>query len=162
MQMLVPAEDNTIYTATGDGWFTDPALQSYFMPVADNIIALIVRPQDPGTTPPTDITSDYTYDANLNATNPAPPSPYQQPATAKQLPPLLQVTMVAIDEATAKRLDNGATQPVAISSALSGKFTSVTSYTTDLQNLELALTNAHIAYKIFSSNVPLRESKWTK
>jgi len=156
MQMLVPAEDNTIYTATGNAWFTDPSLQSYFMPVADNVIALIIRPQNPITTPATDITTDYTYDSNLNATT------YPQPVTAKQLPPLLQVTMVAIDEATAKRLDTGATQPAVISAALSGKFTSVASYATDLQNLELALTSAHIAYKIFSSNVPLRESKWTK
>ncbi len=150
MQMLVPTEDNTIYTAGGNAWFTAPGLASSFVtPVADNVIALVLRPQDPATTPPSDITNNYTYDSNLNATI------YPQPVTAKQLPPLVQVTMVAIDEASAKRLDTGgSTQPAAISSALSGKFAFVTNYTSDLSSLESQLTTAKIPYKVFTSNVP--------
>ncbi len=143
MQMLVPAENNEIYnvadTVTNNGWFTDPALQSYVMPVADNIIALIVRPQDPSTNPPTDLTPDYTYDSNTNWTGAT------QPAISKQLPPVLQITMIAIDEASSKRLDTGgSTPPSAISSALSGKFQTSASYTTDLAQLEQQLTSAHI------------------
>ncbi len=157
MQMLVPSENNEIYTATGDAWFTDPNLQNYGVPVADNIIALIVRPQDPSTSPPTDITSDYSYDADSNATV------YPQAPTAKQLPPVLQVTMVAIDEASAKRLATGSsTPPTVISTALSGKFLTSANYLTDLALLEQQLTAAHIVYKVFTSNVPIRESKWTK
>ncbi len=157
MQMLVPSENNEIYTVTGDAWFTDPTLQNYVMPVADNIIALIVTPQDPSTSPPTNITSDYSYDAESNATA------YPQVPTAAQLPPVLQVTLVAIDEATAKRLDTGSSaQPTAISTALSGKFVTSANYSSDLAQLEQQLTSAHIIYKVFTSNVPIRESKWTK
>ncbi len=157
MQLLVPTENNTIFTATGDGWFTDPTLSGFAMPVADNVIALIIRPQDPSQNPPTDITPDYSYDANSNA------MVTPQIPTAKQLPPVLQVTMVAIDEVSAKRLDTGSsTAPAVITSALNGKFQTVTNYAKDISNLESALTAAHIPYKIFSSNVPLRESKWTK
>ena len=157
MQMLVPSENNTIFTATGDTWFTDSSYSSFVMPVADNIIALIIRPQDPSTTPATDITPDYSYDSNSNAVA------IPQIPTAKQMPPVLQVTMVAIDEASAKRLDTGSsTPPPVISSALSGKFQTVSNYSSDLTKLESQLTTAHVPYKIFFSNVPLRESKWTK
>lgn len=158
MQMLVPTENDTIYTAAGNAWFSDPSLSgSFAAPVADNVIALILRPQDPTTVPPADITTDYTYDASLNATA------YPQPVTAKQLPPLLQVTMVAIDEASARRLDTGgSTPPAAITSALTGRFQYVTNYVSDMAALQQQLTAAHIPYKVFSSDIPLRESKWTK
>ncbi len=158
MQMLVPTETNSIYQpgGTNDDWFADPSFQNYIVSVADNVIALIIRPQDPSANPPADITTDYSYDSSSNATL------YPQPVTANQLPPLLQVTMVAIDEATAKRLDSGSTQPAAISSALNGKFQISANFQTDLAQLEQQLTAAHIPYKVFSSNVPIRESKWTK
>jgi len=159
MQMLVPTEDNTIYTAAGaNTWFTAPGLSTTFVtPVADNVIALVLRPQEITNAAPSDITNNYTYDANLNATV------YPQPVTAKQLPPLMQVTMVAIDEASAKRLDPGnGTAPAAITSALNNKFAYATNYASDLSQLESNLTTAKIPYKVFTSNVPMRESKWSK
>ena len=156
MQMLVPAESNTVYASGGTtSWFTGSAPLADVTPVADNVIALLIRPQDPASTPP-DVTPDYTDDTLLDATN----SP--QPATANQLPPVLQVTLVAIDEASAKRLENGSTPPAAITSAMNGKFQTVADYQADLDALQTALTAAHIQYRVFSSTVPLRESKWTK
>jgi len=156
MQMLVPAENNTIYASGGaTTWFTGTGPLADVTPVADNVIALVIRPQDPASTPP-DVTTDYTDDTQLGATN----SP--QPATANQLPPVLQLTLVAIDEASAKRLENGSNQPAAITSALNGKFQTVADYQTDLDSLQTALTAAHLQYRVFSSTVPLRESKWTK
>lgn len=157
MQLLVPSEADTIYTlAAGNaGWFSSFTAQA--RPVADNIITLLVRPQDPSATP-MDINPNYTYDSTTNAT--ATP----QPATANQMPPFVQVTMVAIDETAAKRLDNGSTPPSVISSALTtgGRFTSTVNYDTDLSGLESDLDRAHIRYTVFSSAVPIRESKWTK
>ena len=78
------------------------------------------------------------------------------------MPPVLQVTMVAIEEAAARRIDAGASQPSAITAALSGRFTDPASYQTDLGELERQLNAAHIPYRVFSSAVPIRESKWTK
>jgi len=157
VQMLAPSEANTAYQAgIGNGWFSSPAFQTNFaMPVADNVIALVIRPQDPGANPP-DLTDDYVYDSRQNAAaNP-------QPATANQLPPNLNVTMVAIDEDSAKRLDNGSSPPSAIAQALQGKFQQVAKYQTDLDDLEKKLLVAGIQYRVFNSSLPLRESKWTK
>ncbi len=115
-QMLAPSEANTVYKANiGNGWFAAGSLQnSYATPVADNVIALIIRPQDPAASP-ADITTDFAYDSRLGAT--AKP----QPVTANQLPPNLNVTMIVIDEASAKRFESGSQEPSIISSALDGE-----------------------------------------
>lgn len=153
MQLLVPIENNAIYTAAGNTWFSGVATKA--VPVADNIIAMIIRPQDPASTP-ADLTSNFTYDSTLNASNST------QPVTAHQLPPVLQVTVVAIDEASAARIIQGATPPGVISGALAAKFSSASLYDQDLKDLESALLNAGIDCRIFTSAVPIRESKWTK
>ncbi len=161
MQMLVPSEGNTIYGCTtnpaviDNTWFTGAVPLGNVVPVADNVILLLVRAQDPAAAAP-DLTSDYTYDSALGAlANP-------QPVTAQQLPPVLQLTMVAIDEATSRRLAAGSTPPPAIAAALAGKFQKPSSYQADLDQLQAALASARIPYRVFSSMVPLRESKWTK
>jgi uncharacterized protein (TIGR02599 family) len=161
MQLLVPSETNDIYNgATGStGWFS--SYTNLAKPVADNVIALIVRPQDPGTNDPgTNVTGTpnnaYAYNSTLNASN------NPQPVTANQLPPVVQVTIVAIDESSAKRLDNGSTVPAAITTALGTRFTDPASYQTDLDALTGSLNASRINYRVFSSAVPIRESKWTK
>ena len=154
MQLLVPAENNKIYSSTD--WFSSQSNTTLAKPIADNVIALIVRPQDPGAKPKDLPNSQYAYDSTLNATgNP-------QPLTANQLPPVVQITMVAIDEASAKRMENGSTPPAVIVSALAGKFSDTTKYQSDLDALSLSLSTNHINFRIFSSSVPIKESKWTK
>ena len=156
MQLLVPTEDNQVYdtNVTGSDWVTTSAAD--VMPVADNIIAIIIRPQDPGASSP-DLTTNYTYES-------AAPFTGTQPSTSNQLPPVIQVTMVAIDESAAKRIQNGTGQPSEITGALSGKFSNPASYDADLLALELALNQVDppISYRVFSSAVPIRESKWSK
>lgn len=166
MQLLVPTEQaDSVYpysaNSTSD-WATWFASKSWFAnyttlatPVADNIIALIIRAQDPASTTP-DITTNYTYDTTLNA------SVYPQPVWANQLPPVLQVTLIAIDEASALRLQNGTSEPNAISHALAGKFVTPANYISDLNSVESALTAAHIQYRVFATAVTILESKWTK
>lgn len=156
MQLLVPVEKNMVYNASGAGtqWFA--AQTNYVTAVADNIVALIVRPQDPSATTPDISTNTYAYDSTSNATN------YPQPLTANQLPPVVQVTMVAIDEASAARIDQGGAAPGVITSALSGKFTNPALYDLDLADLESSLLKAGIDCRIFAGAVPIRESKWTK
>lgn len=161
MQLLAPTEENKIYAAAaGNAWFTNYTGSNFVRPVADNVIALIIRPQDPAVLPPAQadiVTNSFTYDTRANALA----SP--QPVTAHQLPPVVQVTMVAIDETAAKRLDDGsAQQPLLISGALSGKFQTPAAFETDLSQLEDSLNANRIGYRVFSSAVPIRESKWTK
>ncbi len=124
--------------------------------MADNIIALILRPRDPQTSGSTAPNNSYTYDSTSGATS----SP--QPITANQLPPVIDVTMIAIDESSARRIESGSSQPSVISSALANRFTTPSLYESDLQQVTSALASANIAYRVFSSSVAIRESKWSK
>jgi len=161
MQLLTPTEADKIYdSGTGTAWFNSYTGPNYVRPVADNVIALVIRPQDPAAVPPASsdiLTNSYIYDTRANTLD----SP--QPVTAHQLPPVVQVTMVAIDETAAKRLDkNDGSQPSEITAALSGKFQDPSAFDIDLKQLESALNVKRIGYRVFSSAVPIRESKWTK
>ena len=161
MQSIIPTEQNTgVYTSASTSWFTSSV--DYSHPVADNIIALIIRPQDPSVVAPAspDLSSDgtdtYNYDTTLNAKANSPPP------TANQLPPVLQVTMVAIDEASAKRIANGSAQPPVIVNMLAGIFSQPSNFDADLDALEGSLRKAKIQYRVFSSTIAVREAKWTK
>lgn len=138
------------------------SLAQYAAPLADNVIALIVWPRLSGAEDPTGTTlsTDYSYDSQLNAYT---LTQGRQPLTAAQLPPVLQVTMVAITENSALRLDTGSsTPPSIIENALQGKFTQVAKYQADLDALTAELARNHLEYKVFTTSVPLRESKWSR
>ncbi len=154
MQLITATEQNSIF-AGGDTWFSDHVSEA--RSIADNIIALIVRPQDPAATPP-DLSTNYTYDTALSFPAGA------QPVTSNQLPPVVAVTVIAIDERSAKRLEDGANPPAVIQNALAGKFLVPADYENDLRKVEEALTQAtpSIACRIFQMAVPIRESRWTK
>lgn len=129
-------------------------------PLAENVIALIAWPRLSGTEDAagTKLTPDgkFVYDSQSSATV------VPQKITANQLPPVIQVTMIAISEAAAARLENGATPPADIEQALAGRFTDVTKYQSDLDAVRKALSDKRIEHQVFNTAVPLRESKWSK
>ena len=161
MQLLVPVESNTIFTnATNLRWFSDFTASA--TPIADNVVALLIRPQDPAAVPPDLAPAAYAYDSYDPAdASPGGTTDTQRLASA-QLPPVLQVTLVAIEEASALRLERGDAPPSAIVAALSGKFAAPARYADDLAALSAAFDEANIRYRIFSGTVPLLEAKWTK
>ncbi len=156
MQMIVPTEDNEIYSAPGTGWFSNHFDEAQV--AAENIVALIVQARYPDPALPGSTTRAYRYDSRAGAgTDP-------QSASANQLPPVVLVTMVAIDETSAERLGSGSSsEPSQLTSAFAGKFTSVASYEDDLDSLKVALNAVQppIDYRVFSSAVPIRASKWS-
>jgi len=163
MELSAPAEKLSVFTSsTGDTWATTPLSQGQVRAVADNVIALIVWPRlstqdDPAGT---QISDDYTYDSRTTKSWSG--TPPRQPSQAHQLPPNLQLTLVVIDEASAKRLEKGNTPPAEITAALSGLFTSsVTQYADDLKKLQDRLSDKNIGFRVFSTTVSLRESKWS-
>ena len=159
MQSLQPAEklqvfDNT--TVSNPQWIQSAVATE--LPVAENIIAMIVWPrlstgEDPAGTK---LSDNYQYNSRENA------AAKPQPSTANQLPPTVQVTLIAISEAAAARLDTGsASAPPEIQSALDGKFIQVSQYQSDLDDVTTALSNKGIAYQIFNISVVMKESKWS-
>lgn len=130
-------------------------------PVADNVIALIAWPRLPSSEDPAGlslITQDsFAYNSQADALS------VPQKITANQLPPVIEITMIAISEASASRLDDKTgTPPAVIQDALNGRFEKVSKYSDDLKAVSEALSAAHVDFQIFSTSVPLRESKWSK
>ena len=145
-------------------WYTDAINAGATRPLADNIIALILMPErspadasvsgtagDPSQGNP--IAADYLYDSRT-----------ADPARAiqlHQLPPMLRVTMVAIDEPSAQLLAarSAQTAPVLIPT---GSFQVAASYSADLQQLTDSLTAARIRYRVFAADVGIAGSKWSE
>jgi uncharacterized protein (TIGR02599 family) len=172
MQMQQPTESLQIYsTNTGTAWFTNP-LASAVRPVnvlAENVVALVIIPKLSETEDPSNIAlvrPDYNYDSRTtNAYSATSASGTTLSGTTlHQLPPLVEVIMVAIDETSAQRaaLTNGSNAPNFGQSTL---FTSATNYanvTNDLDRLESNLRSNGIVFRTFRTVVGIRGAKWSK
>ncbi len=159
MQSLQPAESLKVFddkTVSNPQWIQSALTTE--LPVAENIIAMIVWPRLSAGDDPngTSLTSNYLYNSRENATS------KPQPSTANQLPPTVQITLIAISEASAARLDTrSSSAPAEIQSALAGKFTQVSQYQHDLDDVAQKLAAKNIAFQIFNLSVVMKESKWS-
>lgn len=160
MQWVQNTENLKVYDSAygGDTWFQQAKTEA--LPIADNVIALILWPRlSEQDTVTTDWTDSYEYDSRAG-------TPANQPVKMNQLPPVVNVVMVAIDANSAERLKG--TLKSDIDGALGGLFASLNTSTpresiqTDLAELERRLRAKKIDYRIFESAVPLREARWSK
>jgi uncharacterized protein (TIGR02599 family) len=196
MELMQSADQVTIYSSTLPGvnnpatltptdfsWFTKPLTSNgninSFHVLAENIIALIILPklskQDQANygVPDSALAPNYYY--NSETSGPAASGAASYLNTKNQLPPVVQVTMVAIDEASASRLMSNATSAANLLTLLqiNSHFTDATKYQNDLEqnptsgaadpnSLEQLLINNQISYRIFSTNVSIRAAKWSQ
>ena len=165
MEFIQPSESMTVYSTTDTSWFTSPLGATSPPPpvhqLASNIIALIVLPRSTSadaaasgaSDPIKSVITNYQYNTRANTAA----------AIHNQLPPIVEVVMVAIDEASASKLPNTAAQPTVIQTALTtgNRFQTAASLDTDLSALLDSLTANHITYRVFRTLVPLRNSKWS-
>ncbi|MCE9608783.1 MAG: Verru_Chthon cassette protein C [Chthoniobacter sp.] len=135
--------------------------------LAENIVALVLLPkltpydQKAGNYSDGSLAPSYLYDSttttsdrNLNPKN--------------QLPPVIQVTMIAVDETSFTRLQKAATSMPAL--GLSSLFVTVgdtvdptkTGLAKDLQTLQTTLQTNKLTYRVFSTNVSLKAAKWSR
>lgn len=154
MHFLQPSEEMSVYaTNTGSAWIDD-ALAADPTPVrqlAENIVALIILPRRASNDPGSALAPLYEYDTRAGSSRP-------QAATQHQLPPLVDIVMVAIDEVSARRLENGASPP---DLGVAGLFSSASNLEADLAVLESTLNSQRIGYRIFRTTVALRNAKWS-
>lgn len=156
MQAVQPAESLGVYSnTTGNAWVSGVATSA--VPVAENIIYLAAWPRKAPTEDPQGaaLTSAYSYDSRLNA------SASPQPETAHQMPPTVQITLVAMDETSAARVCTGSTPPAKVSSAFAGLFqtSNQDQFDADIITLKTRLDEKKINFRIFTALVPIRESK---
>ena len=167
MEYLPPAELNQVYSDGNeereidgdpvyDKWFKYE-LAKYSHPLAENVVGLIISPRE-ALVDPNDpekgfrqIAPNYSFDSNNTA-----------PKYEQQVPPLVKLTLIAIDETSAVRLeDTSGSAANAPDMGLSKGFSLVRDYDKNIRDLKKELGDQKINFKIFSTTVALRSAKWS-
>ncbi len=135
-------------------------------PIAENIVAMIIQPREATgastTKKPEDLSPTYLYDTRRWQWSS--PKATEASRSRHQLPPILDISFIAVDEASfaqyASRTNiiDVSGDPKLISDEL---FVSAVKRTKDFEEIEKKLISLKLDYRIFSSTIRLRESKWT-
>ena len=166
MEFRPPTENMQVYggnlrNSYSTDWFkTQINLQSaggvpFSRPLAENIIALVIEPKRSDRPGATALAPRYEYDSRrFQKTN------NSRDETKHQLPPLVEVTMVAVDEQSVLRNEqiNGGTLEELVRVGL---FTNQSQYESDLAILERDLVDKRITYRVFNETVAIRSSKFS-
>jgi len=128
--------------------------------LAENVLALIVRPLAPDDTmAATAIAPSYYYDTRAYQRNAG--GAYEQQRSRHQLPPSLEITLVVMDEASGARLQ--ATYGTSLPAIMpEGLFQTSVSYDSDVKALEEALIENQIQFRILKKTVRLRNARWSR
>lgn len=160
MEYQPPAENNSIYKGSDStseqdktSWYQVDT--NFVRPVSDKIAVLVISPRFAAgndsvvvngvSQKPTAIAANYAFDSRDSAG-----------AFKSELPPLVRVTMVAVDDASQDTLVNKAGGDVL--QKAKADFTNADSYDRDMSNLKGWLGSSKINYRIFESYVPIPAS----
>lgn len=206
MELMEPSEKMSVYKNQSDTnkrlWYSQSIDPAKFTPtkprpvrvLAENVVALILLPrlsladertinQNP-TTPPV-LAAKYLYDSTQTGTYNERKSDdltNNNPLlnTKNQLPPVVQVIMVAIDEPSARRLEDlygtdtylgiGTnpdpktgkslfTDPASLNDNINGTAGDLTRFQNLLSSSQTP--NIRASYRVFSSNVTIKGAKWS-
>ena len=154
-ELTEPAENLTIYsltsgnaTTTSTAWYTTPlAVTGNSRRLADNIVALLFQAQyqNASGTP----TSAFNYTSTPRGLS-------SQPIEENNLPPTVRVTMIALDEPSARRV---ADESIPLTDVLNDDLNPATP--NSLGALEKNLTDNRLNYRKFQSTVSIGPSKWS-
>ena len=173
MEFMQPSNALSIYSFTsgkpaytGKDWFSAglvPGAPEVLAPsvhvLGENIVALVLQPKlskrDEISTGK-QLSKDYAYDSTTTNADP-------DINPKNQLPPVVQVTLVAIDEASANRLANGAVAP-GFDAMLDAIFFDTSKLDADLNTLQKALSEFKppVSFRIFTTSVGIRAAKWSR
>ena len=175
MEFSQPTENFSLYqftsgpgasTYTGKGWFdvdmsnvNTPALRRV---VAENVIAFVITPR-------LSKAEEIPLQSNVTHSPLAPNYGYDSTGTnaiaqlnpRNQLPPVVQLTMVAIDEKSAAILGLSSSGDSDIFK-ISTLFSDTTKFAEDITALEQTLATKRVKYRIFTTNVQIRAAKWSR
>jgi uncharacterized protein (TIGR02599 family) len=162
----LPAENFTLYTesATTTGktflgaatleWinFTDVTPRT----IADNVIALAILPKtaSSATSAGVAMTNNYFYNSRTDG------SSALELAQKHQLPPEVEIVLVAIDEVSAMRTQGSSTTPPVLVDPL--LFKDAQRFEEDIQTLQKNLDARKIRYIVLRSTVLIRAARWSK
>jgi uncharacterized protein (TIGR02599 family) len=155
------------------------ANRAFTRPVAENILCLVISPQNSvvgtafaggasGGQTPYSIAPEYAYDSTL-VTNPgATIGTGGVQGTRHLLPPILRVSMVALDHLAGEQLSSNETLRGEVISTVGGLFKSASQLQADLDGtptepgaLEQFLTSKRLNFRIFTTSISLKQSRWS-
>jgi len=155
---------------TGREWFAIPAAKTWpggaprnVRVLAANIVALVVLPKLSPQDDPTGtaLSPAYQYDSTARRAD-----PLLNPRS--QLPPVVQLVMVAIDENSARRLQSAQSPKSAVPDlGLTGLFSDPAkledagSTAGDLTLLQQRLVARRVSFRVFSSNIQIKGARWS-
>jgi uncharacterized protein (TIGR02599 family) len=163
MQWKVPAEQVTLYEktsgVTGRDFLGSSTLawidlnNPHARALAENVVALVIYPKNTESvnSNSTSLTTDFFYNSRDRG----------DARRFHQLPPEVEVIMVAIDESSATRIfQNSQTSP----DLTRGLFTTATAdqIETDLDSLTEKLTNQGIRFIVLRTTVKIRGARWSQ
>ncbi len=156
MQFLQATESLSIYKATNHSWFTDPISlpRQSTRVMAENIVACVICPKLNTDTTSSTISPDYEYQSRATW------SSGKQPAMMHQLPPLVEVVLVAVDEVSISRIQGTSTTAPDLGFNYASIFQAASQLETDLATVSQALNARHVNYRIFRTRVGLKGAKW--
>ncbi len=165
MEAIQPSERLDVYQKTmgtpnyaGKEWIKSLTNRKENVRVlSENVIALVLLPKLSEKEDPTGfkLSPSYTYDSSVSRPDPAIDS-------KNQLPPTVQVTLVALDELSALRVANEANQPVLVPGMDKLFLSTAAKYSEDLTTLETGLAQKRLSYRVFTTQVSIRGAKWSR
>ncbi len=172
MEFSQPTENFSVYQFTNGNagnttkaWFTADVngFAALKRVIAENVIALIITPrlakaeesplQSGATHSP--LAPLFSYDSTGMNANP-------QLNPRSQLPPVVQLTMVAIDEKSADKLSLDSTKADVFEIVKGKLFADTRKLSEDMATLEATLVAKGVRYRIFTTNVHIRAAKWSR
>jgi len=166
MEYMQPSENFQLYTPLAPNWLTSVATSMQSHVVANNIILLVILPRLPAV----GATGDPSVDVDGHRLAPA--YAYDSVTTGQaasaaelnskhQLPPVVEITMVAIDEASAIKVESGASAPnFGLTSLFKSSLPSQRE--ADMDTLEATLVAQKLNYRVFTTEVNIRGAKWSR
>jgi uncharacterized protein (TIGR02599 family) len=193
MEYSPTAEMNRIYdsalrpiTSNSKAWFQDALTsvvqdgetvitRAFTRPIAENILALVISPQlettgNVGGTQPYSIAPNYLYDSTLKVNPGAAIPTANSQGTQHLLPPMLKVTMVALDERSGEFLarEENETMRNEVLDTTAGLFTSAANFAEDMDGtedqpgaLEEVLLAKKLNYRVFTTTIALKQGRWS-
>ena len=145
--------------------------RAFTRPVAENILALVISPQTNSfgntTVNPTAIAPQYTYDSTL-ITNPGATPNGTTQGSRHLLPPMLKVSMVALDHLGGEQLSFSDTLRQEVIGKVGELFKTASSLQKDLEGtpdqpgaLKELLLQRKLNFRIFTTTIALKQARWS-
>ena len=161
MEFIEPSDNLSVFSKTsgnstyaGKDWFTSPlGTAGNRRVLAENIVAFVALPRLSSTEDATGtaLSSNYTYDSTASNSTP-------KLNPKHQLPPIVDIAVVAISETTANRITWGSTPPDFGTSTL---FQNAANMDADLETLRSNIEKKNLSARVFRTSVPISAARWS-